>query len=145
MVHSSWRALIVLGFVSGAGIVPANADWNPSKQYAYTKQQCASARTALQKDECQCNSESLTEGLRRCIKERSVYARQCEQMLPSAQEFLRNVNRDPVLLNHRNQQWNAQRQNQQEQIRKGPSGIMPTPNPNRNCAPLPNGQWSCYW
>lgn len=135
--------LILLALLSLYSAVPAIAQWNPAKQFSYTENQCRNARTALQKDECQYNSESLTSNLRDCIRERSPYAAQCRSMLSQAEGFLRDVNRDPVLLEHRNQQWDAQRRYQQEQVRKGPSGILNAPNPNRNCYQMQDGLWNC--
>ncbi len=122
---------------------PAAAQWNPNKQYSYTQSHCRTARSALDKDECQYNSESLIRNLRDCVRERSPYAAQCAQMLPSAQGFLATVNRDPVLLDHRQQQRDSQNAYQNEQARKGPSGILNYPNSNRNCYQLQNGQWNC--
>jgi hypothetical protein len=122
---------------------PAAAQWNPNKQYSYTQNQCRNARSALDKDECQYNSESLIRNLKDCVRERSPFAAQCAQMLPTAQGFLQTVNRDAVLLDHRQQQRDSQQRYQNEQVRKGPSGILNYPNPNRNCYQLQNGQWSC--
>jgi hypothetical protein len=133
----------VVGFMGLLAPSAAQAQWNPAKQYSYTQNQCRSARAAIDKDECQYNSESLIRNLRDCIKEGSPYARQCAQMLPSAQGFLSTVNRDPVLLNHRDNQRAAQRQYQDEQVRRGPSGILNYPNSNRSCYQLQNGQWNC--
>lgn len=122
---------------------PAEAQWNPQRMYSYTGQQCRAARTGMEKDECQYNSESLIRNLRDCIRERSPYARQCEQMLPGAQGYLATVNRDPVLLGHRDGQRAARNRYNDEQARRGPSGILNAPNPNRSCYQMQNGQWSC--
>ena len=86
---------------------PAAAQWNPERQYAYTREQCAASRSALEKDECQYNSESLISNLRDCISEGSPHARRCAQLLPSARGFLRRVNSSPVLQQHRAEQRGA--------------------------------------
>lgn len=99
--------VVVVAACLQLSIDPAAAQWNPERQYAYTRQQCAASRSAIDKDECQYNSESLISNLRDCINEGSPYARRCAQLLPSAQGFLRRVNSSPVLQQHRAEQRGA--------------------------------------
>lgn len=118
-------------------------EWQPQRQYDYAKSQCQSARSALDKDECQYNTEKLVEALVDCIQQSHPYAQQCARMLPSAQKMHARANGDPVLKAHRQQQWDAQSAYHEEQYRLGPSGILNYPNPNRTCSPMPTGQYYC--
>ncbi len=103
-----FAAFVAVGFIClHLATGPAAAQWNPERQYAYTRQQCAASRSAIEKDECQYNSESLIGNLRDCVREGSPYARRCAQLLPSAQGFLRRVNSSPVLQQHRAEQRGA--------------------------------------
>ena len=109
------RFVLAITLLSMGAALPAPGDaqaqssWNPAKQHAYMRQVCAAARTGMDKDECQYVAESLIENLGRCIRQRSPYAGTCRDMLPEAQAQLRQVNNDPVLLDHRDDQREDQR------------------------------------
>ncbi len=85
--------------------------WNPDAGYQYVTSQCARARSGIDKDECQYNSEKKIEQMRECISEGSPYARRCAQLLPHYQRLLKRVNSDSVLLEHRQNQREGSRQN----------------------------------
>ncbi len=93
-----------------AGEAVAQQWWNPARQNAYMRQVCHSATTALDLDECQYVAESLIGNLRDCMGNGSPYASLCASLLPGAQAQLAEVNGNPVLLEHRQDQWEAQRQ-----------------------------------
>ena len=85
--------------------------WHPAKQNAYMYKVCGAASTALELDECQYVAESLIDNLRDCMRRRSPHAATCASLLPGAQAQLQHVNKDPTLLEHREDQREAQRQN----------------------------------
>jgi hypothetical protein len=106
----SCLALLAIGStLLGQGVAQAQSSWwNPAKMNAYLYQVCAAARTGVDKDECQYTAEKLIENLRDCIRQRSPYAATCQSLLPGAQAQLAEVNNDPVLLDHRQDQRDAQ-------------------------------------
>lgn len=116
-MNPSWCAAAAMAFsliAQGAGQAQsvhrvADVWWNPDKQNAYMRQVCGSAQTAPDLDECQYVAESLIDNLRDCIRQRSPYAGICANLLPQAQSQLEQVNRNPVLLEHRQDQWDAQK------------------------------------
>jgi hypothetical protein len=83
--------------------------WDPARQNAYMHQVCSAASTALQLDECQYVAESHIDNLRDCIRRRSPYASTCVRLLPDAENELAQVNADPVLQEHREDQREGQR------------------------------------
>jgi hypothetical protein len=115
----------------------AAAQWNPHRQFAFAEEKCAVAQSGSDKDECQYLAEMLIDDLRRCMRRPGPLAAECASMLDDAKEMLAEVNRDPVLLQHR-----AWQRAQQGQPYQGPPGFNPVPSPGRNCAPV-QGQWFC--
>ena len=105
-----WLTLLAIAStLLGHGVAQAQSSWwNPSKMNAYLDQVCAAARTAIDLDECQYTAEKLIENLRDCIRQRSPYAGTCQSLLPGAQAQLARVNNNPVLLEHRQDQRDAQ-------------------------------------
>ena len=95
------------GLAAGA---EAQGWWNPARQNSYMAQVCGAARTALDLDECQYVAESLIDNLRDCLRNGSPHAAQCAALLPGAEAQLARVNRDPTLLEHREDQRESQRQ-----------------------------------
>lgn len=93
----------------GGALIPVDTWWNPDRQNAYMHQVCAAASTAIDLDECQYVAESHIDNLRECIRRRSPYAAICARMLPEAEQELAEVNADPVLLEHRQEQREEQR------------------------------------
>ena len=138
------RASLICAFVLVLSGGVHAYEWNPTKQYNYAQNYCRTARSATDKDACQYYAERLVSALTDCIREGSPYARQCAQMLPGARRMHAGANNDPTLLQHRQRQRDSQRAYQDEQLRRGPSGILNYPNYNRTCAQQPNGQYSCY-
>lgn len=105
-----WLALLALcGILLGPGVTQAQSSWwHPAKMNAYMHQVCAAAQTGMDKDECQYTAEKLIENLQDCIRQRSPYASTCQNLLPGAQAQLAEVNNDPTLLEHRQDQREAQ-------------------------------------
>lgn len=138
------RTIFILSFCILSCAQALAYDWEPNRQFNYAQNQCRGARAAIDKDECQYLTEKLEEALTDCINEGSPYARECARLLPRARQMHARANHDPVLRQHRQNQWDSQREYQEQELRRGPSGIMNYPNYNRNCVPMQNGQYSCY-
>jgi hypothetical protein len=84
--------------------------FNPDNGHQYVTRQCANARSGMDKDECQYNSQNKIAQMRECIAAGGPQARRCAQLLPVYQRQLARVNRDPTLLDHRAGQREGSRQ-----------------------------------